>query len=185
MTGVSAHADLVEPPVEVALGAPEREAFARPDGALAPIRLAEPFELLRERSDATLLRTGSRPKVYLVALGPEPTHRDRVAFVRERLEAGGFEAVYDGEAATAEEAAIRLKASGATLACLCGADETYAGRAAPFAEAIKLSGAKGLALAGRPGAHEAAWRAAGVDDFLFAGGDAVAALQGLYRRIEG
>jgi methylmalonyl-CoA mutase len=185
ITGVSAHAELVEPPVEVALGAPEREAFACRDGALAPIRLAEPFERLRGRSDAILERTGSRPKVYLVALGPEPTHRGRVKFVREWLEAGGFEAVYDGEAATAEEAAIRLKASGAPLVCLCGADESYARQAPAFTEAIKLSGAKGLVLAGRPGAHEAAWRAVGVDDFIFAGGDAVAALQGLYRRIEG
>jgi methylmalonyl-CoA mutase len=185
MTGVSAHADLVERPVEVALGAPEREVFGCQDGALAPIRLAEPFERLRERSDALLQRSGSRPKVYLVALGPEPTHRRRVAFVREWLEAGGFEAVYDGEAATAEEAAIRLSASGAPLACLCGADETYAGQAAAFAESIKAAGAKGLALAGRPGAHEAKWRAAGVDDFIFAGGDAVALLQGLYRRVEG
>ena len=45
-------------------------------------------------------RTGSRPQVYLAALGPEPAHRRRVAFVREWLEAGGFEAVYDGESAT-------------------------------------------------------------------------------------
>jgi methylmalonyl-CoA mutase len=185
ITGVSAHADLIERPVEVALGGPEREVFAYQDGALASIRLAEPFERLRERSDAMLQRTGLPPKVYLVALGPEPTHRGRVRFVREWLEAGGFEAVYDGEAATAEEAAIRLKASGAPLVCLCGADESYAGRVKAFALAIKSSGAKGLALAGRPGAEEATWRAAGVDDFLFAGGDAVAALQGLYRRIDG
>jgi methylmalonyl-CoA mutase len=185
ITGVSAHADLAERPVEVALGAPEREAFASGVGALATIRLAEPFERLRDMSDAMLQRTGSRPKVYLVALGPEPTHRGRVAFVRDWLEAGGFEATYDGEAVTAEEAAIRLKASGAPLVCLCGADESYAGRVTAFAEAIKLSGAKGLALAGQPGAHEATWRAAGVDDFIFAGGDAVAALQGLHRRIGG
>ena len=45
-----------------------------------------------------------RPKVYLAALGPETEHRRRVQFVREWLEAGGFEAVYDGESATAEEA---------------------------------------------------------------------------------
>ena len=34
-------------------------------------------------------------------------------------------------------------------------------------------------LAGRPGDYEAAWRAAGVDGFIFAGGDAVAILDGL------
>jgi len=183
ITGVSAHADLAERPVEVALGAPEPEALARAEGALQPFRLAEPFERLRDKSDAMVERTGTRPRVYLVALGPEPSHRGRVAFLREWLEAGGFEAVYDGGSASAEEAVERMKASGAPLACLCGDDDAYAAQAGAFARAIKASGANGLALAGRPGDREAEWRAAGVDDFIFAGGDAVQALERLYRRI--
>ena len=56
ITGVSAHADLAEPPVELAIGARESEAFARAEGAMAPIRLAEPFERLRDLSDACLAR---------------------------------------------------------------------------------------------------------------------------------
>jgi methylmalonyl-CoA mutase len=42
---------------------------------------------------------------------------------------------------------------------------------------------KGVALAGRPGESERAWRAAGVGDFIFVGADAVATLESLYRRI--
>jgi methylmalonyl-CoA mutase len=42
---------------------------------------------------------------------------------------------------------------------------------------------KGLVLAGRSGKREAEWRAAGVDHFIFAGGDAIEALDWLYRRI--
>ena len=183
ITGVSAHADLAERPVEVAVGAPEREAFAPAEGALAPIRLAEPFERLRDISDASLRSSGARPKVYLAALGPESKHRRRAQFMREWLEVGGFEAVYDGETATAEEAAERRRDSGAPLVCLCGTDDAYAERAEAFAKALKASGVKGVALAGRPGEFEHAWRAAGVDDFIFVGGDAVAALQNLYRRI--
>jgi methylmalonyl-CoA mutase len=183
ITGVSAHADLAEPRVEVALGAPKREALTPIEGALAPFRLAEPFERLRDKSDAIVQRTGSRPRVYLLALGPESAHRSRVAFVREWLEAGGLESVYDGESATAEEAVERMKASGAPLACLCGDDKAYAAQAEAFAKSIKASGAKGLALAGRPREHEAEWRAAGVEDFIFTGEDAVDALDGLYRRI--
>ena len=183
MTGVSAHADLAESAVEVALGAPEREALSPAEGALSPFRLAEPFERLRDKSDAIVGRTGSRPRVYLVALGPEPAHRARAAFMREWLEAGGFEPAYDGESATVEAAVERMGASGAPLACLCGDDKVYAAHAAAFARAIRASAAKGLALAGRPGEREAEWRAAGVDDFIFAGGDAVQALEGLYRRI--
>jgi methylmalonyl-CoA mutase len=183
ITGVSAHVDLADPRVEVSTGAPEREALTPAEGALAPLRLAQPFERLRDQSDAIFQRTGSRPRVYLAALGPEPAHRDRVAYVGEWLEAGGFEVVYDGGSATSEEAVARLKASGAPLACLCGDDEAYAAQAEAFARSIKASGVKGLALAGRPGDHEARWRAAGVDDFIFAGEDAVATLQGLYRGI--
>ncbi|HEX9167445.1 MAG TPA: methylmalonyl-CoA mutase family protein [Roseiarcus sp.] len=182
ITGVSAHADLAEPRIEVTPGAPEPEALMPVDGALAPFRLAEPFERLRDKSNVIVRRTGSLPRVYLAALGREPTHRSRVAFVREWLGAGGFETVYDGGSATAEEAVERLKASGASLACLCGDDQAYVAQAETFAKSIRASGAKGLALVGRPGNHEAEWRAAGVDHFIFAGGDAVAALEGLYCR---
>lgn len=183
ITGVSAHVDLDEPPVEVAIGAPERETFAPAEGALMPMRLAEPFERLRDRSDDFLRSTGARPKVYLAALGPEANHRRRVQFMREWLEVGGFDAVYDGEARTAHDAVTRFKASSARLACLCGPDDAYAEQAEALAKAFKASGAKGVALAGRPGEFEHAWRAAGVDEFIFAGGDAVAALKSLYRRI--
>jgi methylmalonyl-CoA mutase len=183
ITGVSAHANLAEPPVEVAPSAPEREAFAPAEGALAPIRLAEPFERLRDLSDAVLRSTSARPKVYLAALGPEVRHRRRVQFMREWLEVGGFEAVYDGETTTTEEALARVKESGALLVCLCGSDDAYSEQAEAFAKAFMASGAKGVALAGRPGEFERAWRAAGVDEFIVAGGDAVATLQSLYRRI--
>jgi methylmalonyl-CoA mutase len=183
ITGVSAHAYLAEPPVEVAVNAPEREAFVQVQGAMAPIRLAEPFERLRDLSDAFLRSAGSRPRVYLAALGPETRHRRRVQFMREWLEIGGFEALYDGEAATAEEAVARLKANGALLVCLCGTDDAYAEQAKALAKAFKASGVKGVVLAGRPGEFERAWRAAGVDAFVFAGGDAVAMLRSLYDRI--
>ncbi len=182
ITGVSAHPDLAEAAANVAPGAPQREPIAAAAGALAPIRLAEPFEALRDASDALLRTTGARPKAYLVALGPEPAHRRRVAFMREWLEAGGIEPVYDGEAATPAEAVERLEASGAALACLCGDDAAYAAHAESFARAIKAAGVRGLSLAARPGDAEAALAAAGVDDFIFAGGDAIAALEGLYRR---
>ena len=167
----------------MAPGAPEREKVALSARALAPMRLAEPFEALRDRSDAILKATGARPKAYLVALGPEPAHRRRVAFMREWFEAGGIEAVYHGAAATVEDAVAGIKASGAAIACLCGDDETYTVQAEACARAVKAAGIRGLCLAGRPGQAEAALRTAGVDDFIHSGGDAITALQGLYRRI--
>jgi methylmalonyl-CoA mutase len=183
ITGVSAHADLGERRAETAAGAPEREQQAAAHDALAPIRLAEPFEHLRAQSDAILEASGARPKVVLVALGPEPSHRRRVGFIRDWLEAGGIEPVYDGEAGTPDDAIRSLRAAGASLACLCGDDTAYAAHGAAFAAAIKAAGFKGLILAGRPRDTEAELRGAGVDAFVFAGGDAVAAVQDLYRRL--
>lgn len=183
ITGVSAHPQPDEATADVAPGAPAPQPFPAVAGALPRIRLAEPFEALRDRSDALLLATGARPKAYLAAIGPEPVHRRRVAYMRDWLAAGGIEAVYDGEAATPEEAVARLRACGAPLACLCSDDETYAARAEGYAAAIKAAGVRGLIFAGRPGELEQPCRAAGVDDFIFVGGDAVAALQGLMQRV--
>ena len=123
ITGVSAHANLGEAPVSFAPGAPEPQKAVVVEGALNPIRVAEPFEKLRDRSDALLAARGRRPKAYLVAIGAEPSHRRRVGFIREWLEAGGFEPVHDGASTTADDAAQRFAASGAALACLCGDDE--------------------------------------------------------------
>ncbi|MFZ1964543.1 MAG: methylmalonyl-CoA mutase, partial [Roseiarcus sp.] len=86
-------------------------------------------------------------------------------------------------AADAREAAARFSTSGAAMACLCGSDEAYGECAEGFAAALKKAGARHLVLAGKAGANEAAWRAAGVDDFIFVGGDALAALQRSFRRL--
>ena len=181
ITGVSTHPDPAETRADVAPGAPDREAPAAAEGAFAPMRLAEPFERLRDASDAMLQKTGARPKVYLVALGSEPSHRRRIAFVREWLEAGGVEPVYDGEAATPDAAVERLRASGASLACLCRNDEIDAAQTQAFARAIRASGVMGLSLAGPPGDAETALRDAGIDGFIFVGADAIAALQHIHR----
>ena len=158
-------------------GAPERAAFTLLEGALAPMRLAEPFERLRDLSDACLKRTGKRPKVYLAALGPEAAHRRRVAFMREwargrrprgRLRWRDRDGRTGGPASSRE----RRRRSPASAA----SDEAYAREAATFAAAFKARARRASRWPGRPGESEAAWRAAGVDDFIFAGKDAVAAL---------
>ena len=78
-----------------------------------------------------------------------------------------------------------FRASGAAMACLCGTDEAYAEHAEAYAAALKAAGARAVYLAGRPGEREAAWRAAGVDGFLYAGMDIVAALEEVLRRAGG
>ncbi|MBR0824166.1 methylmalonyl-CoA mutase small subunit [Bradyrhizobium manausense] len=152
--------------------------------ALAPMRLAEPFEALRDKSDAALKSRGARPKVFLANLGTAADFTARATFAKSFFEAGGIEAVDSAGFADAAALAAAFKASGAELACLCSSDKVYADRAKPSAKALQQAGAKHIYLAGRPAEAEAALRSAGVAGFVFAGGDALAALQDAYRRME-
>lgn len=138
--------------------------------ALPRIRLAEPFEVLRDASDAFLARTGSRPKIFLACLGAPAEFTTRATFARNFFEAGGIEAV-------GGEGAGPLAGSGATLACLCAADKIYGSEGAAAAEALKAAGARHIYLAGRPGKGEAALQAAGVQTFIYDGCDALATLR--------
>jgi methylmalonyl-CoA mutase len=153
--------------------------------ALPPIRLAVPFEKLRDKSDDILKKTGNRPKIFLANLGTPADFTPRATFAKSFFETGGIEAV-DIEGFT-DPAALgaAFKASGAAMACLCSSDKVYAGQAtAAAAKALQAAGAKHIYLAGWPGEQEAALRAAGVNDFVFAGGDALANLRDAYRRME-
>jgi methylmalonyl-CoA mutase len=152
--------------------------------ALSPIRLAAPFERLRDRSDQILKDTGARPKVFLANLGMPADFTTRATFAKSFFETGGIEAV-DTEGFTDPAAlAAPFKASGAALTCLCSSDKIYAQHAVAAAKALQAAGAKHIYLAGRPGEKEAALRAAGVNDFVFAGGDALGVLQEAYRLME-
>jgi methylmalonyl-CoA mutase len=170
LTGVSAHPHLGADPIAVLPDAPAP--FAT--GALRPLRLSEPFETLRERAKGL--------RLFLAAIGPLAAHARRLGFAREVFEAGGVATLAGPGAEDADALAQAFRASGAGIACLCGTDEAYAQHAESFAAALKAAGAGAVYLAGRPGEHEAAWRAAGVDGFVYAGADLVAALDAALRR---
>jgi methylmalonyl-CoA mutase len=152
--------------------------------ALAPMRLATPFERLRDRSDAILKASGARPKVFLASLGTAADFTARAAFAKSFFETGGIEAVNTEGFIEPAALASAFKSSGAELACLCSSDKMYAGYAVAAATALHAADAKHIYLAGRPGEQETALRGAGVSDFIFAGGDALATLQEAWRRME-
>jgi methylmalonyl-CoA mutase len=130
-----------------------------------------------------LEKSGKRPKVFLANLGTPADFTARATFAKSFFETGGIEAV-DSEGFTDPAAlATAFKASGAPLACLCSSDKVYPAQAEAAAKALKDAGAKHIYLAGRAGDNEAALRAAGVGDFVFAGGNALAMLNDAYRRI--
>jgi methylmalonyl-CoA mutase len=152
--------------------------------ALEAKRLAEPFERLRDRSDQVLKASGKRPRVFLANLGTAADFTARATFARSFFEIGGIEAVDSDGFSDASALAAAYKASSATLVCLCSSDKVYTQHAAASAQALQSAGAKHIYLAGRPGEREAALRGAGVGDFIFAGGDALAILQKGYELME-
>ena len=151
---------------------------------MPPMRLAAPFEALRDKSDARLKSAGARPKIFLANLGTAADFTARASFAKSFFETGGIEAIDTPGFADPAALAKAFKASGAAVACLCSSDKVYAGHAAAAAEALQAADAKHIYLAGRPGEQETALRAAGVGDFIFAGGDALAMLRDAWRRME-
>jgi methylmalonyl-CoA mutase len=164
--------------LDVAPVAPPKDDAAVTAAALPRIRLAEPFEQLRDASDKILAQTGARPKVFLVTLGKPADFNARANFAKNFFEAGGIEVVGSEEGPSPLAAAF--KASGAALACLCGADKSYDSEAAAAAATLTAAGARRVYLAGRPGAKEEARRAVGVQTFIHDGCDVLATLQAAY-----
>jgi methylmalonyl-CoA mutase len=161
----SAHASVVPMPMAV------------PITPLAPMRLAAPYEALRDASGRELARTGERPKILLANLGASADFTERATFARNFFAAGGIEAIDSDGFASRDALVEAFKTSGTHLACLCGTDAAYAQDAADTARALKAAGARALYLVGQPGEREAQWRAAGIDTFIHAGCDALAILQ--------
>ena len=79
--------------LDVARVAPPKEtSTAVTAQALPRIRLAEPFERLRDASDRFLAKAGARPKVFLANLGTPSDFTARATFAKNFYEAGGIEA---------------------------------------------------------------------------------------------
>ena len=170
---------------------------------LEPRSFAQPFEELRNASDAWQATRGHRPRVFLANMGPVAHHSARAAYSKNFFEAGGFEVLdADGPSGAggtsdtgatkntgrfadtdseADSEAAAFAASGAAIAVICSSDELYVEFVPRLAEKLKQAGARSVLVAGRPGDHEQAWRAAGVDRFIFVSCDVLATLRELLR----
>jgi methylmalonyl-CoA mutase len=180
LTGTSEFPDIAETPPAVLEMAPPASAAGRAsDVALPCHRLAEPFEALRDAADRAA-KAGDRPKVFLANLGPLADFTARATYARNFFEAGGIAAITNDGFASRDEMATAFKASGAALACLCSSDEIYAGEAEAAAQLLRAAGAKHIYLAGRPGAREAAFAAAGIGGFIHVGCDVLATLRAVH-----
>lgn len=134
---------------------------------LKPIQIAAPFEALRDRAEAHVEKTGARPAIFLATLGPLAEHTARADFARNLFAAGGIEAKSPPvPSESPSELAAAYRASGASIAVLCGADTRYTEEAEAAAKALKDAGVITLWLAGK---HEAS----GIDRHIYMGCDVV------------
>jgi methylmalonyl-CoA mutase len=214
LTGTSEFPDIAERPVAVLavmphpVGSLEPAAVSFP--ALSAHRLAERFEELRDTSDRLLRETGARPKIFLANLGPLAVFTPRASFAKNFFECGGIEAVtndgfathasprpdtsregFEEPSPTADVGGTDLSAlvaafqqAGTRWVCLCSSDAIYAKEAQQAAQVLAAAGATRIYLAGRPRQAEATLRQAGVSTFIYAGCDALAALQAAYDALQ-
>jgi methylmalonyl-CoA mutase len=180
VTGVSEFPNLGEKPVV------REPAPARPGGGLPRVRRSAAFEALRSRSDEVLAATGARPTIALAALGSAAVYTARSTFAANLFQAGGIETTLietpqaddggkDGKP-DIQALAEAFTASGARVACICSSDALYSEYGQEAAAALKAAGARHVVLAGRPGDRREAYQNAGIDDFVYVGCDALAAL---------
>ncbi len=186
LTGVSAFPILGDDGVETSPWPQNSSAQTTPAITITPLkmaRLAEPFETLRDAADARAAKTGKPYAVFLASLGQVVEHNVRSTWIKNYLAAGGIAANMSDGYPNADAAAAAFKASGLDAACICSSDAVNAEHAEATAKALKAAGAKLVLMAGRPGDRETALKAAGVDQFLFAGADAVATLAELQKNL--
>ncbi len=146
---------------------------------LEPRSFAEPFEELRDASDAWQAAHGRRPRVFLANMGPIAQHSARAMYAKNFFEAGGFEVIGNDGFGAAESATAAFSESGARIAVICSSDPLYQEFVPALAPQLKAAGARSVIVAGAPGENAEPWQAAGVDRFIFIKCDVLATLREL------
>ena len=149
--------------------------------ALAVHPFDEAFEELRDASDAFAARQGHKPRVFLAGVGSIAEQIARKTYAMNFFEAGGFEVLAREAKYDVDSSAAEFAQSGAKIAVICSTDKQYATCVAQLAPKLKKAGARTVILAGNAGANEAAYRAAGVDRFIFLKCDVLETLSSLLR----
>lgn len=123
-----------------------RQPLAQPSGGGLPRRRhGEPYERLRDRCDAHLAATGSRPMVLLVTVGPGRGGLTAATFVTGALQPGGLAVA----TATADGAVETFTGGDATAVCLCLGDQP--GDVGELVTALRDAGAERVLVTGSAG----------------------------------
>ncbi|MCW1956990.1 MAG: methylmalonyl-CoA mutase small subunit [Mycobacterium sp.] len=168
VTGVNEFPNIAEPLLSAATATAAGE------------RYAAAFEALRDRSDAYLERTGARPSVVLLPLGPLAENNTRATFATNLLASGGIEAVNPG---TVRPDGLGEIVGPSAVAVICGSDARYGAEVAGIVAAAPAAGIEHIYLAGPEKAVADVPAGERPDGYLTAKIDAVEALSSLLTRL--
>lgn len=147
--------------------------------APAPARRPEGAGVYRRSASWEALASAVQSEghgVFLVKLGPVPSHSARAGFARDLFASGGF-GVHDGDAHDdPDAAATAFGTSACRVACICGADSDYEHLVPALARQLAAAGARAVLVAGRWPEPPDPWREAGVTGVVHLGADVYAAL---------
>jgi methylmalonyl-CoA mutase len=138
----------------------EKAPAENPDGAM---RIAEPFEAIRQRTNDHAAATGRYPKVLLLTRGDVKMRGARANFSLNFLGCAGFDIVEADE----------YRDTDADLIVLCSSDAEYLALAQEVCPQVKAP----VIVAGNPKDQIAALQAAGVQGFIHVQSDAIETLR--------
>ena len=130
--------------------------------ALPNERGAKMFEEMRAAAKA------AEPKLFLSTIGPLRKHKARADFTSGFFQVGGFDITAAPGTTDVDEAVKLAQDSGAKVTVICGTDDDYVEFVPAFCQKLKAAAPDiKIILAGYPGDNEEAYKAAGLDDYIF------------------
>jgi len=144
---------------------------------LETFRLGEAFEELRLKTE----RSGRRPKVFMLTIGNLAMRKARSGFACNFFSVAGFEVIDNNGFSSVDEGVEAAVAAKVDIIVLCSSDDEYL---ALVPQAVAAAKGKGiLVLAGYPKPIVKELKAAGIENFIFAGQNVVEALDGYQKLI--
>ena len=151
---------------------------------LAPIRLAEPFEDLRDWALEWAAKNGRAPRLFMANLGRPSDYIGPASYARNLFASAGFEAIPAGgfkDQAALGEALHDIEAEAAVI---CGTPEDCRARAGEVMAVVRAAGIEAVYLAGEPEILNPQDQAA-LSGAFYDGMDAVAELETLQDQLGG
>ena len=155
---------------------PAPVASPRPERGLPRDRYSQPFEDLRQRTDAYERRHGERPVVLLVQLGTAGDYTARATYAKSFFETAGLHVAACDATGDAESLRDAVSECRARLCCLCSTNALYLERGADVLGVLRGTAVRTVYVAGHPRTLATELEAAGADRFIYSGCNVLDAL---------